>query len=287
MKATKKIVGAACALVAAVALSAGSTFAWFSSNDTVHVDGMKVQAKVPENLYICEGVADSVAAINLTKLTYSGDKAKTKELSPARLKYTEAADPNPAKLEVQYVPVDGFTTDPTGTSGGVVDETKVMTAGTIDLSNDAPQQNADNTEVQVGNYVALYTMSVNRVKEPQEECALDATVTLSFDASVTDLSKDNSWKFITVGFYTAEGFVSIENKNTALGTGNTLTFEFTRDNSKAVMTKMKSNAVNVIQFVVWYDGDNEQCYVNNALQTHAMNVTIDYSIPATPVTPGP
>ena len=37
MKATKKIVGAACALVAAVALSAGSTFAWFTSNANVSV----------------------------------------------------------------------------------------------------------------------------------------------------------------------------------------------------------------------------------------------------------
>lgn len=37
MKATKKIVGASCALVAAVALSAGSTFAWFTSNANVSV----------------------------------------------------------------------------------------------------------------------------------------------------------------------------------------------------------------------------------------------------------
>lgn len=37
MKATKKIVGAACALVAAVALSAGSTFAWFTANNVVKV----------------------------------------------------------------------------------------------------------------------------------------------------------------------------------------------------------------------------------------------------------
>ncbi len=37
MKATKKIVGAACALVAAVALSAGSTFAWFTANSQVSI----------------------------------------------------------------------------------------------------------------------------------------------------------------------------------------------------------------------------------------------------------
>ncbi len=37
MKATKKIVGAACALIAAVALSAGSTFAWFTANSQVSI----------------------------------------------------------------------------------------------------------------------------------------------------------------------------------------------------------------------------------------------------------
>lgn len=37
MKATKKIVGAAVALVAAVALSAGTTFAWFTSNSAVSI----------------------------------------------------------------------------------------------------------------------------------------------------------------------------------------------------------------------------------------------------------
>jgi hypothetical protein len=37
MKATKKILGATCALVAAVAVSAGSTFAWFTANQSITV----------------------------------------------------------------------------------------------------------------------------------------------------------------------------------------------------------------------------------------------------------
>lgn len=42
MKATKKIVGATAALVAAIALSAGSTFAWFASNTEVSATGMNI-----------------------------------------------------------------------------------------------------------------------------------------------------------------------------------------------------------------------------------------------------
>ncbi|MDE5766521.1 MAG: hypothetical protein K2I17_05085 [Clostridia bacterium] len=62
MKATKKIVGAACALVAAVALSAGSTFAWFSSNGTVSATGLEVAVST-NNAYLI--IADTAA--NLTK----------------------------------------------------------------------------------------------------------------------------------------------------------------------------------------------------------------------------
>lgn len=62
MKATKKIVGAACALVAAVALSAGSTFAWFSSNGTVDAKGLEVAVST-NNAYLI--IADT--ATNLSK----------------------------------------------------------------------------------------------------------------------------------------------------------------------------------------------------------------------------
>lgn len=52
MKATKKIVGAACALVAAVALSAGSTFAWFTSNGTVKANGLQIDVNTSNSFLI-------------------------------------------------------------------------------------------------------------------------------------------------------------------------------------------------------------------------------------------
>lgn len=52
MKASKKIIGASCALVAAVALSAGSTFAWFSTNGTVTADNMEVKVTAAPALVI-------------------------------------------------------------------------------------------------------------------------------------------------------------------------------------------------------------------------------------------
>ncbi|MGN0807123.1 MAG: hypothetical protein ACI4MN_01570 [Candidatus Coproplasma sp.] len=62
MKATKKIVGAACALVAAVALSAGSTFAWFATNSTVSASDMQISV-VTSSTYLLIGNTDSLTDI--------------------------------------------------------------------------------------------------------------------------------------------------------------------------------------------------------------------------------
>ena len=71
MKATKKIIGAASALVVAVALSAGSTFAWFATNDTVTATGMQVQTAVQKNLIIANN-AEGTDAASTVESTFTG-----------------------------------------------------------------------------------------------------------------------------------------------------------------------------------------------------------------------
>ncbi len=81
MKATKKIVGATAALVAAVALSAGSTFAWFANNSTVSVTGMAVHIDQPNlaNLVISADSSFSTLSSTVTASTQN----KNTELLPA------------------------------------------------------------------------------------------------------------------------------------------------------------------------------------------------------------
>lgn len=79
MKASKKIIGASCALVAAVALSAGSTFAWFTSSGTVKAEGMKVQAATAKNLVIRETSNTMAKWATVATTTGSGIQS----LSPA------------------------------------------------------------------------------------------------------------------------------------------------------------------------------------------------------------
>ena len=74
MKATKKIVGATAALVAAVALSAGSTFAWFATNNTVDVTGMNVSVTSGNSLWVSETNSTSgfVTSLSLDDASLSG-----------------------------------------------------------------------------------------------------------------------------------------------------------------------------------------------------------------------
>ena len=62
-KATSKIMMAALALVMALALATGTTFAWFSMNNTVTVTGMTVSTKVSNNLLIAETTTGATAAL--------------------------------------------------------------------------------------------------------------------------------------------------------------------------------------------------------------------------------
>lgn len=66
-KAMKKIIVAGVALVAAVGLATGTTFAWFSMNDQVTVTGMSVTTQVSSNLFISPDNVESNFGSSLTQ----------------------------------------------------------------------------------------------------------------------------------------------------------------------------------------------------------------------------
>lgn len=86
MKATKKIVGAACALVAAVALSAGSTFAWFATNNAVSATGLQMTVNTASS-YLLIGNSTQNTPSKIREAN-GGDQrsvaftSSTKELAP-------------------------------------------------------------------------------------------------------------------------------------------------------------------------------------------------------------
>lgn len=115
MKATKKIVGATAALVAAVALSAGSTFAWFSTRSSVQATGMQVAVSSSDS-YLVISTTSGTYTTNDVSFTSSGQKslAPSTHISgtdtwnleggfPSGLKYVT----NPDKID----PSTGLETD--------------------------------------------------------------------------------------------------------------------------------------------------------------------------------
>ncbi len=270
MKATKKIVGAACALVAAVALSAGSTFAWFSSNEKVEVTGMRLQAVVPDALFIKEGVVTNVASITETSLDFA-DTAETK-LNPA----TIAESATEGTFEVKSAAT--YTTNPTGGSAGVAATYDVH--GTFDNTSTAFTAATDKVPA---DYATLYAMSLARINN-KNGAELQAEVVFTFD----NADGDNTYKFVRCGFLTKEKgtdtvaeFVTIANEEAANvcaydTTDKTVTFSYKGTN--AVMKKFDGNTAYAVQFVVWFDGPDTDCFVNNALTTHNITVSITYSL---------
>lgn len=92
MKASKKLIGASVALVAALAVSVGTTFAWFTTNDTVTVEGISANVTTGDSnlevaildeagvalsgyaytLNLGEKISDKLAALKWNALTDKG-----------------------------------------------------------------------------------------------------------------------------------------------------------------------------------------------------------------------
>ncbi len=307
MKATKKIVGAACALVAAVALSAGSTFAWFAQNAKVTVTGVKVQATVPTNIYIENGYKSIVNDVNKTAIDYSEDKTKTgkyQALTPAAITTSaisagvegaaidlsgktgsaSASSVNESSgaldLWLYTSPAlddDNWATKPTPIDPGSPKKLDLVGKAKID-SQDAAKFTWDETSKAASgtneDYVAIYDMTL---ANKAAAVGINATVT------VTSQSGDETVTFLRVGFVVGTqteaagamtyNYFSIENDDaTALVTGSGGTFTY--NNLIASFTR---DTVATVTFLVWYDGNDSDCFVNHAKVTNAITVDITFN----------
>lgn len=247
MKATKKIVGAACALVAAVALSAGSTFAWFSQSGKVTATGMKVQATVPTNLYIATGFQTDADQITLSTVTF-GDTTAT-ELKPAKL--TESSG------TITVEDADTFSVDPTPGSSGTA--SAYTTIGTI-------ASNATTISTPITGYVYRQTMSI------VNKAAADSMDTHDINVQVTVTGGTNTTSFLKCAFVvTVDTTVTYVDAGT--GTGTT-SFVFTKND---LITALTDNKIAQIAFVVWYDGDDPDCYADNAVSVEELTISLEFN----------
>lgn len=250
MKATKKIVGAACALVAAVALSAGSTFAWFSASGKVTASGMKVQAVVPTNLYIAIGPQTS--ADNITETAIDFEDATASALNPANVAW--------ASETLTVNDVDEYKTEPTPGTAGEADT--YIAQGTVTLADGA----VNATDKIVKDYVYVQRMSL--VKKAAEgstdKISLNAEVSVSYTVTTA-----NTLGFLKCGFIV--GGDTIEWK--------AMSGEWASDKTTftGLVKSLKDNTIQQVAFVVWYDGDDTDCYSNNAVNVEEMSFSITFT----------
>lgn len=176
MKATKKIVGATAALVAAVALSAGSTFAWFATNNSANVSGMNVSVTGTNDYLLIRAEGQNFS--NTSTATFSGSHA----LKPCTSSATSTGTPsNIASYNLQI---------PSG--GTIDDETGILTGGSLtDITS--------NTGYYYDYVIYLANLGAS---------VSDKTLTISFDTVSVSSTIQNA---VSVDFYLSNSTTSNDN----------------------------------------------------------------------------
>ncbi len=251
MKATKKIVGAACALVAAVALSAGSTFAWFSSNNKVTASGLKIEVQT-SNSYLVIG--NEYNDIRGTDITYK-TSITLEDASETKLEPSAHLDGTAEHLStVTATNAGALATDGAAWYTG---KGKSPTDGTLDEGDGADKATTKKDLTTLEGYVVIDEIYVAVAKGSD-----NATVSMSYlDTSwVTTNSEatNNSALSVIVLYQT------IENGGTE---GNYKMVESNAGNSHALdldLGELTEENYCKIKVLVYFDGNNADVKSENA-----------------------
>lgn len=252
MKASKKIVGATAALVAAVALSAGSTFAWFATSGTAKIDGLSVNVKSPTNLYIAASHTSNIDQITETEVTFTTTSATLSPVTPA-----ESVSGGSIAFQI---PDGTWTTPPTAsTSGTPLGYENVATVTLANGIQDAGTYTA--TEYVAGGAISL-------VRKAEEGSS--AAYTLKAVVTITGVvAENNNYEYLRCGFFDGTQLI---NSGDLTQTKGKITWT-----TESLATNVQDNTVKNFVFLIWYDGDDEQCISNNAVKSDNLAVSIEFS----------
>ena len=248
MKATKKIVGAACALVAAVALSAGSTFAWFSSNGEVTATGMQIDVNTSNAYLIISDSTDFSGKLKTISLAPEGAATK---LQPSA--YETTATLNPADDTCITKEANWYT-----------GEGKNTEEGELVTSTKAPL-----TSTNFSSYVVVEDIFVSVAPGSAAVNEVDMT----FEASYTPEGGTKTTGFDTTNGNSAISVVILYQTITTGGSVGTWTkVELNADNNHALtggklnLGALQADNADYIQIkvMVYHDGNNEAVTTANS-----------------------
>lgn len=279
MKATKKIVGAACALVAAVALSAGSTFAWFSQSGKVTATGMFVKAKTTEALVIAN--EDDYTADSW------GITAKSTDTNTTTLTPTSTVDG-----ETFYNVKEDSLTTVDYQSGNASDETifEESVNGTTDAEDKyyvehtyyIKAEAAKDAEKSI-RYGTLYVSNITVTKKP----AADAEEGAAAEDAAEDISNairvSVQWGEQDAYIYAPLGGTNRSDKGvkgegayTAAILGDVTINEIADQVDITGDEYVTTDAVKVV-IRIWYEGQDPDCTSFNAMSVEELQVSVDFA----------
>ena len=266
MKATKKIVGAACALVAAVALSAGSTFAWFASNNTVTANGLEVNVKA-ESTYLL------ISREKTTATTIQAEKGTS-----ATFTYAPGAStvlpckPFETEEELQYGVDKVFSSDP---RGAIVDSgAKAATVGNWYYANGTDEATGT---AKVGSGTVLTQFNGYVIQEKVyltvAKGALPAhnlTVTPTFTQKNTGVTATMSPVKVMI-------FTTIDSTEQ-----NFIKFGSSTSTAQGLYAKTNSlitdSTVLMVDIYIYYDGSDTAVTTNNIANLSGATLTLKFGV---------
>lgn len=307
MKATKKIVGAACALVAAVALSAGSTFAWFSSNGTVDAKGLEVDVSTNNAYLIIADTATNlskgwkeISLAEIGKVNGTGDQAGTKV--PVKLLPSSYMN---ATVEEDGTNADGSTkykttlTDPTTNIPGndcvtevgnwYTAQGKTSTDGTIETDTDGNPVKTTLTEFE--GYVVEANMYVS-VAGTVAVDTVNMTITDNAWSKLNEEAKNNDPISVLILYRTLDVDSSKAGAATTSNTawnrkevnaaGNHLlgtdTENYLKVNTEGALNSTKYIEIHVM---VYFDGHHKDVNTMNQINLTGIKLDFQFTDPST------
>lgn len=278
MKATKKIVGAACALVAAVALSAGSTFAWFSTNSTVTAKGLTLGVDTSTEFLVIKGnlsAAPSLTDFSASDTSFNFDSTNNAKLKPSAHKAFNKDDLPGENTSWYYK-----TADASDGSGSTKAEQEISSANfskyvwkeTVYITM-LPDKTTGTPVVVEGDNLTVTEIKVGEAGENKLNSAI--TVVLVCGNNVIEYKWDKTQsKYVYSGLDASTGAAATTDPVAAATPATALT------NAQLLAAKVKSDAITTVDIYVYYDGDNSEVFTDNVAKLEG--ATIDFKFELVP-----
>ncbi len=237
MKKTRKLIPAVAMLMTSAVMMSTASYAWFSMNKTVTAGDMEIKATADANLYIAKGVKTEIADLTATAVTDLG--VSKDAIAPVDMAGASGT------VTVQ-IPAT-YSTNPDVDNAGTADTwTKIGSLSATEATNEGDKN--------IDDYCAVAYVTIGR------KATVPSTYTLKPSCTVTLSEKSELNKALRVGMIINNTYIESADMNTAEGT-----VEFTLTE----VTGLSDNEVYSACLMFWFEGEDSDCYINNAISLSA------------------